>query len=277
MANAAEWPVGYPELQSSWVWRPMPEAGMFRLTGEDVQEWLQGQVTQDLRRVGEGESTMACLCKPTGQLEDVLRIRRLPDSWLVFCERPDIFGQRLEDFVIMEDVTGLRLTGIAATIQGPTASALGYVVPSDRLGHGGYDVLLNAPLPKPPFSDEAWNFATLEAGEPLLGIDTTDRTLPPEVGPAFEARTISYTKGCYAGQEVLMRIHSRGHTNKTLVGLMSPVELPPDPAIHRTAFHPDAGWIAFATLRNEVIAEGKVTISGIEASIHSLSRHWLNP
>ncbi|MFX6234584.1 tRNA-modifying protein YgfZ, partial [Acinetobacter baumannii] len=61
----------------------------------------------------------------------------------------------------------------------------------------------------------------LRAGNPRLGGDTTQKTLPPELGPAFESRTVSYTKGCYMGQEVLMRIHSRGHTNRTWVCLTS--------------------------------------------------------
>jgi folate-binding protein YgfZ len=60
--------------------------------------------------------------------------------------------------------------------------------------------------------------ARIEAGRPLWGIDMDDSTLPQEAN--LEAlNAISYTKGCYTGQETVARLHFRGHVNKRIVGL----------------------------------------------------------
>ena len=60
--------------------------------------------------------------------------------------------------------------------------------------------------------------ARILAGWPRLGAEIDDKTLPQEV--RFDAiNGVSYTKGCYTGQETVARLHFRGHTNKELVGL----------------------------------------------------------
>lgn len=245
---------------------------MFRLTGQDAGEWLQGQTTQDLRRIEDGLSVVGCLCRPTGQLEDIVRIRQEGESWLVLAERPDLFLKRVNDFVIMEDVTAERLSGMVISIQGPEVEAVGVWIESDRTGIGGFDAVVDAVPARAEVSPEGWNLATLAAGEPLLGIDCDDRTLPPELGEAFEKKAISYAKGCYAGQEVLMRIHSRGHTNKTLVGLRSKERL--EASVHRSAFHPEIGWLASATLRNEVLANGIIEMEGQSVEVCRFAPGW---
>jgi folate-binding protein YgfZ len=67
---------------------------------------------------------------------------------------------------------------------------------------------------------DALETARIEAGIPRFGADLDETTLPPEAG--LDATAISYTKGCYIGQEVLNRIRTIGHVNRTLVGLRLP-------------------------------------------------------
>src|SRR5438128_1996743 len=64
---------------------------------------------------------------------------------------------------------------------------------------------------------QAFEVARIEAGIPRFGIDMDETNFPQECG--IEARAVSYTKGCYIGQEVLNRIHTLGHVNRQLVGL----------------------------------------------------------
>ncbi|HSC78626.1 MAG TPA: aminomethyltransferase family protein [Candidatus Acidoferrales bacterium] len=68
-----------------------------------------------------------------------------------------------------------------------------------------------------PVGHAALNILRTEAGIPWYGAELTEQTLPPEAG--LEQRAISYTKGCYLGQEIIERIRSRGHVNRRLVGL----------------------------------------------------------
>jgi folate-binding protein YgfZ len=76
-----------------------------------------------------------------------------------------------------------------------------------------------------PVGHAALNILRTEAGIPWYSMDLDDRTLPPEAG--LEQRAISYTKGCYLGQEVIERIRSRGHVNRKLTGLRLDVETLP--------------------------------------------------
>jgi folate-binding protein YgfZ len=71
----------------------------------------------------------------------------------------------------------------------------------------------------------AFEALRIEAGWPLYGIDITEANLPQEL--ARDRQTLSFTKGCYLGQETVARLDSRGHVNKTLVGLTLPGEEPP--------------------------------------------------
>ncbi len=68
-----------------------------------------------------------------------------------------------------------------------------------------------------PVGHAALNILRTEAGLPWYGIDMDERTLPPEAG--LEQRALSYTKGCYIGQEIIERIRSRGRVNRRLTGL----------------------------------------------------------
>jgi folate-binding protein YgfZ len=68
-----------------------------------------------------------------------------------------------------------------------------------------------------PVGHAALNILRTEAGIPWYGAELNEQTLPPEAG--LEQRALSYTKGCYLGQEIVERIRSRGHVNRKLVGL----------------------------------------------------------
>jgi len=74
---------------------------------------------------------------------------------------------------------------------------------------------------------QAYETARIEAGLPRYGADMDEANIPLECG--LEARAVSYTKGCYIGQEVINRIHSVGHVNRELCGLRLAADLKPLP------------------------------------------------
>jgi folate-binding protein YgfZ len=121
--------------------------------------------------------------------------------------------------------------------------------------------------------DVAIEAARIEAGRPLWGVDMDDTTLPQEAN--LEAlNAISYTKGCYTGQEVVARLHFRGHVNKRVVGLRvdgSTVPsrgtsvLGPDAKevgeIRSATMSPRFGPIALAMVRREVSVGDSVAVA----------------
>jgi folate-binding protein YgfZ len=110
----------------------------------------------------------------------------------------------------------------------------------------------------------AWDIARVEAGRPEWGLDIDDTTIPQEAN-FDEMHAISYTKGCYTGQEVVARVHFRGHVNRHLRGLLcGDGDVPPPKAVlldeagkavgevRSGALSPRLGAIALGMVRREV-------------------------
>jgi folate-binding protein YgfZ len=301
--------IGYDLLRAECGRFELQQSALFELTGEDRKGWLQGQITYDLRGVVAGSSLSFCMCSPTGQMIVYGDLWALENSLLIRIPKlcVEAFTKRCEQAIVMEDVTVKDLTEEYKlfSIQGPTASSelreffelptldAGtadfegvqiLVLRSNRTGLGGWDLLLpvsaEAQIEKlnknfESIHEDAFNVARLEAGNPKYGTDMDAKTLPPEMGPYFVSRTVSYTKGCYTGQEVLQRIHSRGHTNKTWMGIYcdGPVSAEDKVfsgnkevgVITSVGDSPKYGFIAGAMLKNEA------AFSGEEVIVHTAS------
>ncbi len=120
-----------------------------------------------------------------------------------------------------------------------------------------------------PAGSAAADIARVEAGRPLWGTDMNESTLAAEAN--FDALGgISYTKGCYTGQETVARLHFRGHVNRSLRGLRSAAPIPrgaqlwavdgqPCGDVRSSVVSPHLGPIAIAMLRREVAAGSDVT------------------
>jgi tRNA-modifying protein YgfZ len=117
----------------------------------------------------------------------------------------------------------------------------------------------------------AWEIARVEAGRPEWGVDMDDTTIPQEAN-LEELGAISYTKGCYTGQEVVARVHFRGHVNRALRGLRaSGTAAPPAKAslfdatnksvgdVRTSVTSPRLGGIALGMVRREVEIGAQLT------------------
>jgi folate-binding protein YgfZ len=147
-----------------------------QFSGDDWREWLQGQITQDVRLLSpENPVIEFCLCKPTGQM---LCHGTLSNDGLMSIPTScvQVVLDRVDLMVILEECFVERMGEIE--------------VAHDQL-------------------------------KPIWSIDMTETNFPAEMGPDFETAVISYTKGCYTGQEINHRLHARGHTNKTWQWLVS--------------------------------------------------------
>src|SRR5439155_21176 len=137
---------------------------------------------------------------------------------------------------------------------------------------------------------DALEFARILAGWPALGAEVDDRTIPQEVR-YDELGGVSYTKGCYTGQETVSRLHFRGHTNRYLRGLMFDAEPAATPApgwtavthldrdvarVTSLAWAPEAGvagggmWLGLALVRREVLPGTAVRAAGRHAHVGEL-------
>ena len=114
-----------------------------------------------------------------------------------------------------------------------------------------------------PMGHTAFEIARIEAGTPEWGLDIDDATIPQEAN-FDELHAISYTKGCYVGQETVARVHFRGHVNRHLRGLRFAGEAPPERTqladaagkvvgdVRSTAQSPRLGGVGIGMVRREV-------------------------
>jgi folate-binding protein YgfZ len=237
--------------------------GRLCLTGADRVRLLNGQVTNDIRILGEGQGCYTAIVNARGKLEGDANIYCLRDELLLDFE-PGLtvqLSQRFEKYIIADDV---QVADVAPqygllSVQGPKAAAvvqslgLGLTLPVRSMDftrvldpvHGeiycinlartralGFDLFVpSAALPvmaeklvaaaraadgrSAGFA--ALEMARIESGIPRYGVDMDETNLAPEAG--IERRAISYTKGCYIGQEVIARLRSYGQVSKALRGL----------------------------------------------------------
>jgi tRNA-modifying protein YgfZ len=312
-------PADYDSLKNAAAVLDLGLWSLISLSGDDRKGWLQGQATNDVREFDRGSFKTFCLCTPTGQLQAVIDGWCVDEKFLLTCEKTvaQTVLERVERMVVLEDVAAEDLTSnfVHLSIQGPGATReLGqllelptldagvasidgvqvYVLRSRRTALGGWDLWIPAKSKKAitqikkafaVASLETYQILRVEAGIPSFGWDYTEKTLAPELGRAFTDRYISFNKGCYTGQEVLMRIHSRGHTNRTWVGLYADAAIYPGATIqHRanptagtvtsSALSPEFGHIGMAFVRNEVaLDEEVVTVHWDGDSVEAEIRH----
>ena len=130
-------------------------------------------------------------------------------------------------------------------------------------------------------SRAVWNIARIEGGRPAFGVDMDENTIPQEVN-LDTLGAISFTKGCYTGQETVARVHFRGHVNRHLRGLQATVPIPQYARVfdangkdvgdvRSTVISPRLGPIAMAMIRREVTPGSVVRVhEGIEAKVVEL-------
>jgi folate-binding protein YgfZ len=203
---------------------------LWRMRGPDSTRYLNGQVTNDITSLPDGHACYTAVCTARGRMEGDVHIALHHAEFYLDAE-PDLresLGARLEKYLIaddaaFEDVSDLwNLSHVFGAAPPPTPEK-GFVISHARFGLPGHDVWNAGPNGAPPGeSVEADIIETLrlEHALPRWGTELTTNTLPPEAGPSM-LKAISYTKGCYVGQETIARIKSIGHVNRTLVLLQS--------------------------------------------------------
>jgi len=286
-----------------------------RLTGGGRVACLQGLVTSDVEKAGESSRHFGALLTGKGMIVAPLWISRLADAILLelpaaaFAAVHEVFAKSLPPRLCRaEDVTG---TTTAVGLYGPQAAAvlarvLGpfptgaaevpyandrvAIAPALLRGMDGFDLVVGTALARALMDDllvqgatpggaGALEQARILAGIPRPGAEIDERTLPQEVRYE-ELGAVSFTKGCYLGQETVARLHFRGHANRRLAGLAleeAPSALPQDLRVHErvvgrltsATWMPDAGrWFALGVIRRELEAGAELrTADGALATV----------
>lgn len=225
----------------------LQERDVVRVCGSDSSTYLQGQVSQDIKSLKVGENAWSLLLAPRGKINAWFRITRREDGFLLDVDSgfADALVARLKRFmlgveVLVEPLQNWRMLVMrndsmnSVSCMTATADTAGI---TDVVGEEGHETQVNAELVNaevqatvrwpgfegedflgpsltmPPgllvFSENVFQVARIRAGWPLMGKELTERTIPAEVAGLVEC-SVSFTKGCYTGQELVARIDSRG-------------------------------------------------------------------
>ena len=187
-----------------------------RVAGPDAATFLDGQLSQDLKPIEVGAAAESLLLQPQGKVVAYLRVSRIGDDDFVL-DTDAGFGE-----AVVERLTRFKLRTKAdvallpdwrcLAIRGERAHEVSYGVDADWPGLPGVDLLGND-VDVPPgielCSLDAYAAVRIEAGVPEMGAELDERTIPQEADGLVE-RAVSFTKGCYTGQELVARIDARG-------------------------------------------------------------------
>jgi folate-binding protein YgfZ len=241
------------------------------LTGEDRVRFLHGMVTNDVEALTKGQGCHAAMLTTKGKMLADLVIFADADALTVVLDFPlrDKIKTVLDRHIVMDDVEladvsdgsvigfygdeAAGVIGAGLGVDPRTLAALpsyaSVIVDGKRvartpeLGLDGFHVFGAdiATVEGKPLSAEDYEALRIEAGTPRYGVDMGEDRLPIEAGIAD---AVSFTKGCYLGQEVIARATNLGHINRKLVGLWLDGETPATPQDKLSSpSRPDAGFV----------------------------------
>jgi len=208
---------------SSGVVGTVTDRAVISVTGPEARSYLQGQISQDLLSLEPGDSVDALVLTPQGKLDAYVRVALVSDEELLLdveAEYGEATLSRLKRFKLRIKATLELSTEPMVSLRGPGAQAL--IAPGrhdDAFAHvvswpglSGID-LIGAAAVLPSGVDladvAALEVARIEAGWPRMGRELTESTIAAAAG--IVERTVSFTKGCYTGQELVARLDSRGN------------------------------------------------------------------
>ena len=258
----------------------------FRIAGTDRFRFLNGQITNDLRKASETVAVEACVLNAKGKMNAHIFVSAPGECFLVDAE-PELretLCARLERYVIaddvqIEDVSDQFSLFHVLSEESPTPEH-GRIVSVRRFAEPGWDIWSDAARHDAVrqqlssafgFLDSAAaEVMRIEQGIPRWGSELTEEIIPIEAN--LEQRTIDYEKGCYIGQEVVSRIKMSGQTNKRLCGLVSLDDIPVQQGMKLAATSKngkEVGWITSATHSDRMGKE--IALGYVKRGFNSIS------
>ena len=209
------------------------------VTGREAVAFLDGQVSQDVAGMDPGSVARSLLLEPRGKLRALLWVLRGDDRVGLVADAGvgTTVVEQLQRFLFRVDAaitpderpvamlwgsgSGEVLTQAGHTPPDGWREEDGILIAAMGIGVSRFLVAGDARLEAAgaiPIGTLAETVVRIEAGEPVMGVDVDEATIPQESGLVAEA--VSFTKGCYLGQELVARIDSRGHANRHLRGIV---------------------------------------------------------
>jgi tRNA-modifying protein YgfZ len=288
----------YRQLREECGLVERPDRGLLVVGGPDAAEYLQGQLTNDTESIEAGDWVYAALLDRKGRMQADMRVLRPgdgPELWLdLEPEGLAAANRHLQTYKIGREVEvrdeseghtllsliGPRATEIARAVESValrTGEGVDLIVPVAERDQVREALLAAGAVEVAP---EAAEILRIESGRPRFGAEMGIETMPAEAGIVEQA--VSFTKGCYIGQETVARLHYKGKPNRHLRGLRLSAPAEPGQSLRlgekevgtlgSAAVSPVLGPVGLAILRRE--AEPGATLAvgedGVTAEVVAL-------
>ncbi|HET6571211.1 MAG TPA: glycine cleavage T C-terminal barrel domain-containing protein [Solirubrobacterales bacterium] len=311
-AIAVELDAQYRQLREECGLLERSERGKLIVSGPEAAEYLQGQLTNDVEALAPGEGQYAALLDRKGHMQADMRVLRTADEdfWIdteasaLEAARRHLEMYKVGREVSVADVSGERailsligprsveVAGTAALpefacepteIAGVECLAVGTGAGIDLIAKAAGAAKLREALLAAGAAEvgaEAAEVLRIEAGTPRFGAEMSAETMPAEAG--IVERAVSFTKGCYIGQEPVARLHYKGRPNRHLRGLELSAPASVGEALRlgekevgrigSAALSPARGPIALAVVRREAEPGSELAVGedGVTARVVDL-------
>jgi len=201
--------------------------------GPDALTFLQGQLSCDMREVSSHKLSLACYCNPKGRVIAAPYLYAVANGF---------------HFIVPADLAQLLIASLKrvivfskATLQDISAEVPTYPVlenPQFEIAHGmGFTLSLATPAPS-----DAWQARLIEAGVPTIGQAQSGQFLPHDIG-LVALGAVSFTKGCFVGQEIIARMQYKGKLKKHLESWSGKGECPLEGEVVNSVIYQEKRYI----------------------------------
>jgi len=219
----------YGKIRSGGVGYYEQDRGLIAVWGKEAVQFLDGLISNDMKTIEDGSEMLAAFPNVQGRLLAIVRVLKQGDRFLFETEEAtrekvfnnlfrftyagDFFVEDLSEQFRYFETYGNEPIHVQGGLVYRSGNSIGHFVPVDAVDRFRSEFGTNAAN----MSDELYEVLRIESGIPKYGVDMDETTIVPELGLDG---LISYNKGCYIGQEIIARIHFRGHVAKRLTGLV---------------------------------------------------------
>lgn len=228
---------------------------LIEVAGIDAEKYLQGQVTADVTKLEIGASTLTAHCDPKGKITGLFRLIRLSAEQFYLFIRADLLPtavEQLKKYAVFSKVT---FSPVEANIVG-TIDENTYIPAQVCVEFGNRKILIN-PESAVDFSDSfiLWDLVDIQQGYPILSNKAQGEFIPQALNLQAIEQAISFSKGCYIGQETVARAKYRGANKRAMFAFKAETETVPEIG-GEIEMQLETGWRKTGTILSAVNVDG---------------------